>query len=53
MPSPALHPTAPLALGPRPSPQAGRQARQDFRQHGSLQAADRLPRWLHRVWAWF
>ncbi len=26
--------------------------RQHYRQHCSPQA-DRLPHWLHRVWAWF
>jgi hypothetical protein len=28
------------------------QFRQQFRQHCSPHT-DRLPRWLHRVWAWF
>ncbi len=44
MSSPALHPQTHQPLRP--------QFRQQFRQHWSPQA-DRLPRWLHRVWAWF
>lgn len=48
MSSPALHPQTHQPLRPQFRPQF----RQQFRQHWSPQA-DRLPRWLHRVWAWF
>lgn len=48
MSSPALHAFA----QPTSHPQPRQPRRQDFRQHWNPQA-DRLPRWLHRVWAWF
>ena len=45
MPSPA-HLEAPLQAHPHAN------LRLQHRQHCNPKA-DRLPRWLHRVWAWF